>query len=84
MILASAKGDILQSMATEERHRYLRIMYDLIARPTITIPNNQNNEAKKIIIIPDEYTQSLPFGNFLHMCEDKVITGSGECKSALK
>ena len=54
MILASAKGDILQSMATEERHRYLRIMYDLIARPTITIPNNQNNEAKKIMIIPDD------------------------------
>ena len=72
MILASAKGDTLQSMATEERHRHLRIMHDMIARPTITIANNQKNEAKKIIIIPDQYTQTLLFGDCLHMCEDKV------------
>ena len=70
-ILARAKVDKLQSMATEERHRYLRIMYDLIARPTMMILKNQKNEAKKIIIIPDEYTQSLPFGDFLHMCQDE-------------
>ena len=63
--------DIIQNMATEERHRYLKILYDMIARPTMMILKNQKNEAKKIVIIPDQYTQSLPFGDFLHMREDK-------------
>ena len=71
MILERENVDTLQNMATEERHRHLKIMYDMIARPTMMILKDQKNEAKKIIIIPDEYTQSLPFGDFLHMCEDE-------------